>query len=253
MKQQNKKIKFKKGPKALLTFFLIIFILQMLSVIFLLLSPEISQASDAFEFKPQVGIGTFKAGKGVPVSPYLLGNYIKEIYKYLIGIIGIVASAVIMFSGFQWIMAAGSQQKITEARDWISAAIGGLALALLSWLILNTINPATLKIARIEPLVVTGEGCCHPEKGQTIATLKGEFECLSPSVPVSKGQECLDTTAVAVKAVYKPLTCSWQITALVSICRGGSAAQLDSSCSGTKPVSGITESVKCCCKIKDYD
>lgn len=78
-----------------------------------------------------------------------IGEYINAIYRYAIGIVGIVSAAIIMWGGFQWIIAAGNPQKITEARTWIVSAILGLFLAMSSWLILHQINPDLVKIGII--------------------------------------------------------------------------------------------------------
>ena len=77
----------KKLPKILITIFLIIFILQLASLIFLLTIPE-TNAADA-KFVPQVGIGEFEKGKATPPS---IAKYIQAIYNYAIGIIGILVN-----------------------------------------------------------------------------------------------------------------------------------------------------------------
>ena len=148
-------------PKNNVTIFsLAILLIQILFLAFLLLTPKISQA---ITFKPQVPIGDFRS---MEIDAYSIGEYIREIYKYAIGIVGIVAAAVIMWSGFSWIMAGGNPQKITEARSWLTGSLGGLVLAMTSFLVLNTINPALIDIKKIDPITIGKyDNCCSTTKG----------------------------------------------------------------------------------------
>ena len=160
----------KNFPKILILLFLIIFVLQIICLFFLLIAPVASHAASAV-FKPQVGIGEdFEKGKSyIPEgSTAMIGKYIRAIYKYAIGIIGILAAVVLMIGGILWIMAGGNATQITEAKAWIGASLTGLVLALSSYLLLATVNPAlvNLKIT-VVPNVKnittkeTGSGCCN--------------------------------------------------------------------------------------------
>jgi hypothetical protein len=96
-------------------------------------------------FTPQVGIGTdFQTGKAYTPdgSTAMIGQYIRAIYKYAIGIVGILAAVVLMIGGIMWIVAGGSSTMIGEAKSWIGASLTGLVIALCSYLILATVNPA---------------------------------------------------------------------------------------------------------------
>lgn len=150
-----------KFPKILITIFLLVFILQLASLIFLLVIPEISKAEIV---KPtlQVPIGDFDGSKFSNIEnldnedKYLIpwiGEYITAIYNYAIGIVGILAAVVLMFGGILWLTAGGSAEKIGNAKSWIGAALTGLVLTLASYMILNTINPDLLKFKPIEVLI----------------------------------------------------------------------------------------------------
>jgi len=80
---------------------------------------------------------------------YWLGNYINEIYKYAIGIVGILAAVVLMIGGVIWITAGGSASRIGEAKSWIFSSLTGLIIALTTYLILFQINPDLVKITPI--------------------------------------------------------------------------------------------------------
>ena len=71
-----------------------------------------------------------------------IGEYIAGIYKYAIGIVGILAAVVLMIGGVLWIVAGGNATMIGEAKAWIGASLTGLVIALTSYLILYQVNPA---------------------------------------------------------------------------------------------------------------
>ena len=129
-----------KIPKILIYFFLIVFILQLAGLILLLILPQPSQAGEV-KFTPQVEIGEFKKGIGKPVTGETIGKYIRAIYNYAIGIVGILAAVVMMVGGVMWITAGGNAERVGNAKSWIGASLSGLVLALCSYIILNTVNP----------------------------------------------------------------------------------------------------------------
>ncbi|MDO8593264.1 MAG: pilin [bacterium] len=136
----------KSFPKILIIFFLAIFIIQLLALLFLALAPNSSQAADAIQFKPQViqDLGyNFDSNDKTTGN---IANLVRAIYKYAIGIVGILAAVVLMIGGVLWIVAGGNATAIGEAKAWIGAALTGLVLALLSYTILATINPALVNL-----------------------------------------------------------------------------------------------------------
>ena len=105
-------------------------------------------------------------GKKICNFPWI-GEYIAGIYKYAIGIVGILAAVVLMIGGVIWIMAGGSATMIGEAKAWIGASLTGLVIALCSYVILYQVNPAlvgfsglNVQIVDIKPeeIVYTGGG-----------------------------------------------------------------------------------------------
>lgn len=80
-----------------------------------------------------------------------LPDFIRKIYNFSIGIIAIMAVIVIMISGFKWILAAGNPGTIGKAQDDIKAAVSGLILILLSYTILNLVNPKLINLQLTQP------------------------------------------------------------------------------------------------------
>jgi len=73
------------------------------------------------------------------------GAYIKNLYTIGVGIAGVLAVIMIIIGGIEFITSAANPSGRTDARKRIWAAVGGLLIALLSYIILNTINPNLVK------------------------------------------------------------------------------------------------------------
>lgn len=69
------------------------------------------------------------------------GNMLESIYVYGLGLVGISALIMLVFGGLKYMTATDSPGQVNSAKDTMRNAILGLVLALVSWLILFTINP----------------------------------------------------------------------------------------------------------------
>ena len=120
-----------------------------------------------------------------------INQYIAGIYKYAIGIVGILATVVMMMGGIMWIMAGGNATRVGEAKAWIGASLTGLVLALTSYTILYQINPKLTQFKPIEVTTVKDKcgGCpenytcenINPTTGGNIEIKIGssDYECIS--------------------------------------------------------------------------
>lgn len=134
--------------KFFLSFFLIL-------VFFLTIPKIILAESDPIKFTPQVPVG--EMNKEVVFDKQgnnYLGTYILGLYNYGLGIVGITAALVIVFAGLLWTIGGGAPSQVNNAQEWLKAAIVGLVLLMISYLILDTINPDTLVIKPLNPTVV---------------------------------------------------------------------------------------------------
>ncbi|MFA5106746.1 MAG: pilin [Patescibacteria group bacterium] len=84
-------------------------------------------------------------------------QYTKIFYNLFIGVIGIFAAVMIMYAGFQWISASGNSQKIERAKDSFTSAIIGVVIALISYVLLNLINPMIVNLQPIALETITGQ------------------------------------------------------------------------------------------------
>jgi hypothetical protein len=70
-----------------------------------------------------------------------LAGYINLIYRFVLGIAGLIVFGVIVYAGIQYTVSAGNPSLTGDALDMIRQAVIGLILLFLSYIILNTINP----------------------------------------------------------------------------------------------------------------
>lgn len=166
----------KKLSKTIKAAFLCLF----LSSIFISISPVL--AIDPIQFEPQVEIPTTdskdkiggpvgKQVKGTDGKMYnssdLLPRYIKAIYQYAIGAVGILAAVVMMYGGTLWILSMGNAERSTDAKSWIFAALSGLVLTLSAYSILYVVNPDLLNFKSLRIESIKGEKIPEKELNNT--------------------------------------------------------------------------------------
>ncbi len=164
----------KKLPKILNIFFIIVFCFQIFSL--LLIS---AHNVKAVQFIPEIKEIGYKGGE---IEPNSIGLYIKAIYKYAIVVIALLAVITMMFGGILWITAAGSPDRVTEAKSWIGSSITGLVLALLSYIILYNVNPNLVNFEPVAPIAVEEIGI-----GRCLTSCVGINNCV-------EGLYCEDNT-----------------------------------------------------------
>jgi hypothetical protein len=83
-----------------------------------------------------------------------LGAYINTVITFAIGLAGILAVIMIIIGGLQYVSTDAWSGK-SDGKNKIMAALGGLVLALASYMILNTVNP-TLTDLTFDIKTITG-------------------------------------------------------------------------------------------------
>jgi len=152
--------------KLFLTFFSLIFVFSFL-VPNIVIAQEVGVVPTTgspnkcdIEFIPNISIpgsDFLKAEKGVCINSDSIGYYIVALYKYGAGFAGIVAMFMLVFAGWQWLMAAGRADQISKAKDTIVSVFVGLALLFGGYLLMsqiseNSVNFKDIGLARIEPI-----------------------------------------------------------------------------------------------------
>ena len=145
----------------------------------------------AIQFVPGVGIpgSKFIAGQEVSINCSSIGEYIKAIYNFSIYAGSMVAVVVMMVGGYLWLTAAGNVTQVGQAKTYIGGALSGFVLLLLSWTLLQTINPKLVEFKPLvveqignTPLPVQATGCCVCRGG-----LSTELACENVAVQSSGG------------------------------------------------------------------
>ena len=151
MKLRNYEIK--KLKLAALFFYFLIFLFS-----YDLALAQDSQAAPVPQIQVEIGgFQGFEQGQGWSQSGSNLeidwiGQYIKAIYTYGVGVAVILAVVMIMVGGFLWLTSGGSPDRVGKAKDSITAALSGLLLALFSFIILQAVNPNLISLG---PLTIS--------------------------------------------------------------------------------------------------
>ena len=110
----------------------------LLVVFFLFFSLNFVLASD-YGLKETVSQGKLKSAFSVTSVDSAPGNFISSRLGILIGailsFIGVIFMGLIIFGGFQWMLARGNEQQVEKARDLIMQAIIGLVIVLSAYAI----------------------------------------------------------------------------------------------------------------------
>ncbi len=77
---------------------------------------------------------TGQAGYGVS-QPKSVGATVGSIINTFLGILGILAVALIVYAGFLWMTARGNEKQVEKARDILTQAIIGLVIILTAYAI----------------------------------------------------------------------------------------------------------------------
>lgn len=126
---------------------------------------------------------TENAGKTECVTLWL-ADYIQALYQYGIGIIGIIAVITLMIGGIIWLTAGGNEQRVGDAKKWISGSLIGVLIAFSSYMILNFVNPA---LTALSPLKISYINNIELPDITLEEVVKND---VSPGTIQSKGQEC---------------------------------------------------------------
>ena len=70
-----------------------------------------------------------------------LSQIVAWFYYFVVGISGLAAFVMLVVGGFRWLVSAGNPTAVSDAKDQITKALLGLLLILMSWLVLQVINP----------------------------------------------------------------------------------------------------------------
>lgn len=140
-------------------------------------------------FTPQVTIPGSEFQQNVDLnldnSTAPIAKYIKAIYNYGVGIVGIMAALMLMIGGIIWLTAAGSSSKVEQAKSIISSSLIGMVLVLTAFMLLKTINPELVSFKPIKIQIIRESSkltCCGGPDGIKFfpAEINDKGEYVSP-------------------------------------------------------------------------
>lgn len=186
----------------------------------------------AIEFVPSISIpGVATAGEKITITGSTFGEYIVGLYSTSLSVGAILSTIVLLVAGFIWLTAAGNVGQIETAKDVAGGAVSGLALLLLSWVLLNTINPnlVNFKTLDIESIVERPlfdsqtTYCClcgetNPTCSDRVTPSKGECRCTDTSLSKLYVSES-ECAALGVGCQYIAQTEAVQRQNALSICQ----------------------------------
>ena len=106
----------KKAIKVSVSFLVVCLMLMAL--------PVTAQVDWGIEYAAKVGLGTAE-----------VRDVAAKVVNTLLGLLGIVALIIILYGGFTWMTAAGSDEKIASAKKTIAAGIVGLIVIFFAYAI----------------------------------------------------------------------------------------------------------------------
>lgn len=106
------------------------FVLVSLAVLFTVVTPALA----LFETGPNLGL-EYGAMTGLgQTDPRIVAA---NIINIVLGLLGIISVAIVLFAGFKWMTSAGNDEAVGSAKKMLVAAIIGLVIILSAYIIAN--------------------------------------------------------------------------------------------------------------------
>lgn len=121
------------------------------ATLFILLVAHVALAADYVTLEKDLW-SQLDMGDGATINTTNLGDFLSKVFNFGIAVAVALSVIVITIGGIQY-MTTDSWSKKEDGKERIRNAFYGLVLALISWLILYTINPCLVSF--------TGNGCSN--------------------------------------------------------------------------------------------
>jgi len=110
-----------------------IFSLFLLSSLFLIFS-QVTLANGWRDKALEGGLGEVgTTAYGQTGEPQDFRVTLINIFRVILGLLGVILFALIVYAGFSWMTAAGNEDKIKKAKQTLSACVIGLVIILAAW------------------------------------------------------------------------------------------------------------------------
>src|SRR3989338_2493590 len=147
-----------------------------------------------------------------------IGQVLSYIYIFGLSLVGISSLIMMILGGIMYMTAGDSQSRSGQGKTFISNALYGLIIALISWLILYTINPDLVKTLspNIDPILDVGEG------------LTGALSRGTPCIVGSN--QCADGLNCILAPGTRAATCGGVASTGTGISRGSACTPTNNLC-----------------------
>ena len=181
-----------------------------------------------------------------------IADYVSILYRYMVGAIGIVGVAMIMYGGIRWVASNGNSKEVDEAKQTIISAIIGVGLALGSYVLLNFLNPMITQLSNpLQGHTISGIDTtvfCKDKLGsgwQQKVKLDSEEKCGNVFTEISGGATCTsDTCAPGQICHHDRVNNDWKCETGETICESANAdicAQVDAEIARLQPDQGCAQ------------
>ncbi len=113
-------------------------------VLLLIITPIVSKA------QINLNIDYPEFGGITPSAGMEFSDLIIWLYYLIITIATAAAFGMIVYGGMEYLTSAGNESRMTSGKEKIKAAIIGLLIIIISYLVLETINPQLLEMPSLE-------------------------------------------------------------------------------------------------------
>lgn len=77
-----------------------------------------------------------------------LSETVARTLNTIIGVLGIIGVTMVIWSGYEWLTAAGNEKRVERAKQILTAAVAGLVIITLSWTIVNFVLLTSTKVTK---------------------------------------------------------------------------------------------------------
>lgn len=157
-KQKKKQEAIKIGSCAIFCYHLVMSVFRKI-ILILVLSGFLLLIISSFTFAQRPLEVDYPVIEGIRPqdTSFSLPEYVKYLFNFSLGIVGLVVFIALIYAGFRYLASAGNPATQKDARDGISAAVLGLTILLFSYLILVKINPEMIFLSIPERIVFDQE------------------------------------------------------------------------------------------------
>jgi cytochrome bd-type quinol oxidase subunit 2 len=107
-----------------------------------------------------------------------IGELFVKIYNFGIGLVALAAFIALVLAGVLYLTAGDNESRATQAKQWIWNAVIGLVIALLSYLILFSINPDLVKDVNFALPNLDGTVSCTQDSDCPQGSGGSTFKCI---------------------------------------------------------------------------